>query len=280
MLPIASVSLRRRTHSTLLNFSGSSVASGATNSENASGGMPAASPRVLTAPTKISAPSTIRPSAIATCTKGAAVGSIGGPLGQAADHTAHPRPHVQRVDLVGHLPLELALAGALEVSADVVAVAHHQHDRERVVDRFDVQQARDDGERVHHEEVAEILADHARIDLEGPLPPPAAGEDQDRHRDHHHRERRQHERRADDRADPDLLARGVARRDRDDRQDRLGQRGADGGEHRPDRALGQSETLAHPFDAVREQLRARQDHEQRHDQQRPIHMGVHAPRAC
>ena len=37
MLPSASVSLRRRTQITLLNFSGSSVATGATSNENASG---------------------------------------------------------------------------------------------------------------------------------------------------------------------------------------------------------------------------------------------------
>ena len=48
----------------------------------------------------------------------------------------------------------------------------------------------------------------------------------------------------------------------------------------PDRALGQTETLADPFDAVREQLGARQDHQQRDDQQRPIHLAGHAPRAC
>jgi hypothetical protein len=40
MLPIASVSLFRRTHRTLLNFSGSSVASGATRSENARAASP------------------------------------------------------------------------------------------------------------------------------------------------------------------------------------------------------------------------------------------------
>ncbi len=74
MLPIASVSLRRRTQITLLNFSGSSVASGATNKENASGGIPAAAPMLLTAPTKISAPKMISPSATATCTNGAATG--------------------------------------------------------------------------------------------------------------------------------------------------------------------------------------------------------------
>ena len=74
MFPIARVSLRRRTQSTLLNFSGSSVASGATSSENASVGIPAAFPMSPTAPTKISAPRTINPSASATCTNGAEVG--------------------------------------------------------------------------------------------------------------------------------------------------------------------------------------------------------------
>ena len=57
-------------------------------------------------------------------------------------------------------------------------------------------------------------------------------------------------------ADPDLLAGSVSRRDRDDRQERLGKRRADRGEHRADRSFRQTEPLADPFDAVREQLGA------------------------
>ena len=61
MLPIASVSFRRRTQSTLLNFSGSSVASGATSSENASGGIPAAVPDVADRADEDLAPPTMQP---------------------------------------------------------------------------------------------------------------------------------------------------------------------------------------------------------------------------
>ena len=144
-----------------------------------------------------------------------------------------------------------------------------------------VQQPCDHRERVHHQEIAEVLTDHAADRCRGSAPAPAAArEDQDRDSDHHHRKRRQHERRAEDRADADLLARGVPRGDRDDRQDRLGQRRTDGREHRADGALGQAEALPDPFDAVREQLCAGQDHEQRDNQQDPIHMDEHAPRAA
>jgi hypothetical protein len=71
MLPIASVSLPRRIQITLLNFSGSSVASGATSNENASGGSPAALPRSPTASTKSFAPPTISASPTAVWTNGA-----------------------------------------------------------------------------------------------------------------------------------------------------------------------------------------------------------------
>jgi hypothetical protein len=59
MLPSARVSLRRRTHSTLLNFSGSSVATGATSSAKTRCDTPKLSASVLTPDTNILAPPTI-----------------------------------------------------------------------------------------------------------------------------------------------------------------------------------------------------------------------------
>jgi hypothetical protein len=94
MLPIASVSLPRRIQSTLLNFSGSSVASGATSNENASGGSPAAFPRSPTALTKSFAPPTISASPIAVWTNGATSdrsGDHAGTDGRIARYHAHRR---------------------------------------------------------------------------------------------------------------------------------------------------------------------------------------------
>ena len=97
---------------------------------------------------------------------------------------------------------------------------------------------------------------------------------------HHPPQRRQHERRAQDRADPDLVARLVSRHDRDDRQQRLGQGGSDRGEDRADGALRQAEPLADPLDAVREELRRNEDDQERSDQEDPIHVAGHARRGA
>jgi hypothetical protein len=104
--------------------------------------------------------------------------------------------------------------------------------------------------------------------------PLAAREHEHRRTDDEHRERGQHERRSENRADPDLLAARVTGHDRHERQNRLGERGADRGQHAADHALGQAEALPDPFDPVGEQLGAAEDHEQRRAEQRPLH------RAC
>jgi hypothetical protein len=75
----------------------------------------------------------------------------------------------------------------------------------------------------------------------------------------------------EDRADADLLAARLTGHDGHQRQDRLGERGADGGEHAADHALGQAEPLADPLDPVGEQLGPAEDHEQRRAQQDPLH---------
>ena len=59
-------------------------------------------------------------------------------------------------------------------------------------------------------------------------------------------------------------------------EQRLRQRGADCGQDRADRALGQSEALADPLDAVREEFRARQDHDERREELDPGHEEAHA----
>jgi hypothetical protein len=130
------------------------------------------------------------------------------------------------------------------------------------VDGLHVDQARDRRERVHHQEIAQVLLDRSPVDVQVEAAGATPRGDEYRDRDHDHRERREHERRAQDRPDADLLAGLVAGKDRDQRQQRLRQRRPDRREHRSDDAFGQPEALAHPLDAVREQLRRKQDHEE------------------
>jgi hypothetical protein len=139
------------------------------------------------------------------------------------------------------------------------------------VQRSDVHEAGAGRQRVHAQEVPEVLSQDPRVRVQVGRSPPAAREQEHRRADDEHRERRQHERRSEDRADADVLAARVAGHDRHERQDRLGQRGADRGQHAADHALGQAEALPDPLDPVGEQLGAAEDHEQRRAEQRPLH---------
>jgi hypothetical protein len=73
-----------------------------------------------------------------------------------------------------------------------------------------VDQAGEHRERVHHQEVPEVLLDRPPVDVQVEAARAAPRGDEHRDRDHDHRERREHERRAQDRADADLLAGLVA----------------------------------------------------------------------
>ena len=77
----------------------------------------------------------------------------------------------------------------------------------------------------------------------------------------------------EDRPDADAVRRlrAAAEEDRDDRDHRLRERRADGREDRADRALGELELPAEPLDAVREQLGAEQDDEERDDEDEDVH---------
>ena len=70
----------------------------------------------------------------------------------------------------------------------------------------------------------------------------------------------------------------AAGQDRDDRDHRLGQRRADRGEDGPDGALGELELPAEPLDAVREQLRAEQDDDERDGEDQDVHRAARTPR--
>ena len=59
--------------------------------------------------------------------------------------------------------------------------------------------------------------------------------------------------------------------DRDDRDHRLGERGPDGRQDRPDGALGELQLAPDPLDAVGEQLGAHQDDHERQGEDDDIH---------
>ena len=99
----------------------------------------------------------------------------------------------------------------------------------------------------------------------------AALEQQRRDADERHRDRREQERRADDRADGDVLGARAAADQGDDRDQRLGHRGPDRGEHAPGRPLAEPEPVARPLDRVREQQRAGEDDREAGEQEDDVH---------
>ena len=86
----------------------------------------------------------------------------------------------------------------------------------------------------------------------------------------------EHERRADDRADRYLLALGPGQH-RDDRDERLGQRGAHRGEQAAHRALAQVELAARPLDRVGEQDRPADDQDEAREEEQDGHGAVALP---
>ena len=81
-----------------------------------------------------------------------------------------------------------------------------------------VDHAGDGREQVHHQEVAEILPQHDRIERELRGTTSAAGEEQHGHADHHHGEGGEHQRRAEDGAGADLLSGAMTAEDGHQRQ--------------------------------------------------------------
>src|SRR6266508_2726309 len=93
MFPMASVSLRCRTQITLLNFSGSSVASGATISESTRGARPNVVARPWILSTNSCAPTTIATSATKTCTTMLRVSGAARPCSSRSATASDRRPH-------------------------------------------------------------------------------------------------------------------------------------------------------------------------------------------
>ena len=252
MLPIARVSLPWRIQMIELNFSGSSVAMGAMTSASRTWLTPSDVATCPTASTKATAPTTISPSA--TSTWRFTIRRRGEPSGVLV------RPRIEAMESQRRQVLDVDRRVGLEVALDIPAVDHEQRDRDDELRPRRVGRQEDrggDGDAVGEHEGPDVRAEDLRVDRHDVAGRPTARRDDHREAGHEHRQRREHERRPEDRADADIV-RVLSRReqDRDDRDHRLGQRGADGREHGADRALGEAELPPEPLDAVGEQLGA------------------------
>ena len=245
MLPSASVSLPSRTQKKLFAFSGSSVASGASTSERISTSAPRPSATATTSSTNMWAPPTIaaRPSrnwmttsrvggsscGVESMISGMRCRSRGSSV---SSRWTLPAAAQRRDDIAGVSEHEDARGHGLE------AVGHAEPEREA------------DGEEP--EEDGEVALHGLGVDVE-----PAAGRapalvGQRGDPDEEHRDRREQERRADDRADRDVVGPLRPAEDRDERDQALGHRRPDGREQAPHRALAERQLVPEPLDGVGE----------------------------
>src|ERR671919_564936 len=263
MLPTASVSLPRRIQSTLLSFSGSSVASGASTRESTSAEMPSPSATVRTSSTKSSAPPTIISSPITTWATIAMVRWVS-PAGVEPE-----RPE---------LPHVLALAAVPDRPPRISAVDDQQPGRRRDVDGCRVDQPQADAGGEAGQKDAEVATQGAVVGGHlGAAASPSA-ECQRAGANQEHGDRAQHEGGTDDGADRDLLGL-AAREDRDHGNQRLRQRRTDRGQQASDGSFTEVETIARPLDRVREQDRSADDQRECRRQQELRHAEAAYPPA-
>ena len=276
MLPIASVSLPCRTQMIELNFSGSSVAIGAITSVSSTSSTPS---DVATCPDGIDEcdradddqPERDEDLQVDRAQAWAAVGR--------RRSTGIEAMEPQRREV-----LDVDRRVRLEVGLHVPPVDHEEHDRDDDLRPRGIGRKEDRGgdrEPVRDDEGPHVRADDMRVDRHDVALGPVTGLVHDRQTGHEHRQRREHEWRPEDRADADLVGVLVAReQDRDDRDHRLGQGRPDGGEDGPDRALGEPELPPEPLDAVREQLGAGQDDDERNEEDEEFHGALSLSRAA
>ena len=139
--------------------------------------------------------------------------------------------------------------------------------------RLERQERRPDRDGIGDREVAHVVGEDAGIDRHHVASRPPPGDDEHGDARDEHRQGREHERRPENRSDADAVRRlrAAAGQDRDDRDHRLRQRRADGREDRPDCPFGELELPPEPLDAVREQLGADEDHDERADEDEDVH---------
>ncbi len=183
---------------------------------------------------------------------------------QSRDDRIRPmRPAIEAMEAQrGQVAAVAGLRLGREVGADVDAVEDEEDDRggRPCPGPLERREGDGDGQAVGHQEVAHVLADDDRLDVQALARPPPRPAGKDRAAGHEHGQGGEHERCAKDGPDADLMAgRGAAGQDGHQRDHRLRQGRADRGQDRADRALGQVELAADPLDAVREQLGAEED---------------------
>ena len=200
MLPIASVSLPWRTQMTELNFSGSSVAIGAMTSASRTLSTPSWRARWSTASTKKTAPSTISAERREDL-------QVHDPQPR-DDRIVRVRAAVEAMEAqrreVGRVDVRVGLEMALHVPG--VDADQHDGDDPLEPDRLERQERGADGDPVGDREVAHVVGQDARVDAHRVAGRAPARRVQDGDAGHEHGQRREHERRAEDRADADLVA--------------------------------------------------------------------------
>jgi hypothetical protein len=155
----------------------------------------------------------------------------------------------------------LHVAAAEQRAPDVVAIGGHEAHREDDLDRRgQVEGADSDSKGEEDQEEHEVALERRRVGAKLGALLAAMPVDQRRGPDQGHRDRGEEERGADDRADRDVLGPLFAADDRDDRDQRLGHRGADRREQAADRPLAHRQPVARPLDGVRENQGAGEDH--------------------
>ncbi len=174
------------------------------------------------------------------------------------------RSRIEGTDVLGVLDLSARLQGLSHVEE----VGAEEEETERDVhSRWSAQRSDDDRDREKREEEGEVALKRWSVRLEVcALVAPARVHDC-RCADERHCECREEERRADDRSHGDVLRTLRALDDRDDRDQRLGHRGADRGQDRADRTLPHVQPAAQPLHRVREDERARKDDRERDEEE-------------
>ena len=263
MLPMASVSLPCRTQRMLLSFSGSSVAIGA---------MTRASNVALTPEAVRDGRDCVDEDDGAADDEPQGEDDLQGHHAQSwDDRIGSMRSAIQTVEAQrGEVAAVPGLRFGREMGPDVDAVQDEEDDRggRAGPGPLERREGDGDGQAVGHQEVAHVLADDVGLDVHAVASPPTGPVGKDGATGHEHGQGCEHERCAQDGPDADLIAgSAAARQDRDKRDHRLRQGRADGGQHRADRALGQVELAADPFDAVREQLGAQKDDRERDEEE-------------
>jgi hypothetical protein len=175
--------------------------------------------------------------------------------------------HDQRPDRV------LLLHGAATAQGRpyVDRVGGDEDDREGDVEHLGNYDSHQDPGAEEDQEEDQVAVEGLDVGLQPPALLTAVLERERRDAHQRHGDRRQQKRGTDDGPDRDVLRTLGAADDCDDRDQRLGHRGADGREHAARGPLPEPELVSGPLDGVGEQQRPREDHRERRREQDVLH---------